>query len=57
MGGPKASLDVVEKRKALPLQGFEPGHPTHSALLFQLNYPDFLITGLELCKFSCPMLL
>jgi hypothetical protein len=46
LGGPRASLDDLEKRKFLTLPGFELrplGRPGRSQSLYRLRYPGFLI--------------
>jgi hypothetical protein len=51
LGGPRANLDDVEKRKFLTLPGLEPlGRPTRSRSLYRLRYPDKEYQGLFLPK-------
>jgi hypothetical protein len=38
--GPRAGLDVMEKRKILPCRDANPGSPVRSLSLYQLSYSD-----------------
>jgi hypothetical protein len=41
--GPRVGLDIVEKRKILPLSGTDPGRPSRNLSLFPVIYPCYSV--------------
>jgi hypothetical protein len=50
--GPRAGLDVVDKRKIFHCQEWNPGCSARSPSLYRLSYPDSIIIIMVTIKFT-----
>jgi hypothetical protein len=51
--GPRASLDIVDKRKSCSCQVSNPGCLPCSPSLYQLRYPDSIQSSTAMCLYFC----